>query len=61
LIERKDIEVWLVPITATRVVVPFRLVIPTPFGQGVLQAVQFTSTASSAQKPRASAAGPKTQ
>ena len=58
LIERRDIEVWLVPIAATRVVVPFRLVIPTPLGQGVLQATQFVTAA---QKPRASAASPRTQ
>lgn len=59
LIDRQDMEVWLVPIVATRVVVPFRLVIPTPFGQGVLQAVQFMTASS--QKPRASAVGTKTQ
>jgi hypothetical protein len=56
LIERRDIEVWLVPLAATRVVVPFRLVIPTPFGQGVLQATQFVTAS---QKPRGAAASPK--
>jgi hypothetical protein len=58
LIQRRDIEVWLVPIAATRVVVPFRLVIPTPLGQGVLQATQFVTAS---QKSRATAASPKTQ
>jgi hypothetical protein len=58
LIQRRDIEVWLVPIAATRVVVPFRLVIPTPLGQGVLQATQFVTAT---QKSRASATAPKTQ
>jgi hypothetical protein len=60
LIDRRDIEVWLAPIAATRVVVPFRLVIPTPLGQGVLQATQFVTAS---QKPRATAtaASPKTQ
>lgn len=58
LMERRDIEVWLVPIAATRVVVPFRVVIPTPLGRGVLQATQFVTAS---QKPRASAAGMKTQ
>jgi hypothetical protein len=56
LMARQDIEVWLAPIAATRVVVPFRLVIPTPLGNGVLQATQFVTAA---QKPRASAAAPK--
>jgi hypothetical protein len=58
LIQRKDIEVWLVPIAATRVVVPFRLVIPTPLGQGVLQATEFVTAS---QKARATASSPKTQ
>ncbi len=55
--ERLDIEAWLVPIAATRVMVPFRVVIPTPLGRGVLQATQFVTAA--AQKR--AAVGPKTQ
>ena len=39
------IEVWLVPIAGTRLVVPFRITIPTPLGLGVLQATQFVSIA----------------
>lgn len=58
LIERRDMEVWLVPIAATRVVVPFRLVVPTPVGLGVMEAIQFVTVS---QKSRASAATPKTQ
>jgi hypothetical protein len=58
LIERRDIEVWLVPIAATRVVVPFRLAVPTPLGLGVLEATQFVTVS---QKPRAAATAPKTQ
>lgn len=57
LIERRDIEVYLVPIASTRVMVPFRVVVPTPLGQGVLQATQFVTAAQS--KPRATAASPK--
>ena len=34
LIQQRDIEVWLAPIAATRVVVPFRLIVPTPLGTG---------------------------
>lgn len=41
LINQRDMETWLVPIAGTRVLVPFRVVIPTPVGQGVLQATQL--------------------
>lgn len=41
LIEQRDMETWLVPIAGTRVMVPFKVVIPTPVGQGVLQATQL--------------------
>ena len=58
LIEQRDIEVWLAPIAATRVVVPFRLIDPDADRQGVMQATQFVTAS---QKPRASAAGRKTQ
>jgi hypothetical protein len=43
LIELRDAEVWLAPIAGTRVLVPFRFVIPTPLGKGVLQAIEFVS------------------
>lgn len=55
LIQQRDIEVWLAPIASTRVVVPFRLVVPTPLGMGIMTATQFVSAA---QKPRAAAAPP---
>jgi len=58
LIQQRDIEVWLAPIAATRVVVPFRLIVPTPLGTGVMTATQFVTAS---QKPRASATGTKTQ
>lgn len=45
LIAQRDIEVWLAPIMGTRVVVPFRIAIPTPLGVGVLQATQFVTAA----------------
>lgn len=41
LTEQRDIETWLVPIAGTRVLVPYKVVIPTPLGQGVLQATQL--------------------
>ena len=53
LIQQRDIEVWLAPIAATRVVVPFRLIVPTPMGMGVMTATQFVTAS---QKPRAAVA-----
>ncbi len=55
LIEQRDTEVWLAPIAATRVLVPFRVSVPTPVGTGVLQATQFVSVG----QPRAAAVGPR--
>ncbi|MDB5600018.1 MAG: hypothetical protein JWN71_2062 [Xanthobacteraceae bacterium] len=43
--ELKTMEVWLAPVAGTRVLVPFRIAIPTPLGLGVLQATQFVSVA----------------
>jgi hypothetical protein len=42
LIDQRDMETWLVPLAGTRVMVPVRVIIPTPVGQGVLQATQVT-------------------
>jgi hypothetical protein len=57
LMSQRDMEVWLAPVAGTRVMVPYRISIPTPIGVGVMQATQFVSVA----QPRAAAAGPKTQ
>jgi len=43
LVALRDAEVWLAPISGTRVLVPFRFSMPTPLGLGVLQAIQFVS------------------
>lgn len=45
LASERDMEVWLVPIAGTRVLVPFKLVIPTPLGTGVLLATRFITAA----------------
>jgi hypothetical protein len=45
LIEQRDMEVWLAPIVGTRLLVPFRMSIPTPVGTGVMEATQFISLA----------------
>lgn len=52
-----DAEVWLAPISGTRVLVPYRFSLPTPVGTGVLQATQFITVA----KPPRAAANVKTQ
>jgi hypothetical protein len=53
----RDAEVWLAPITGTRVLVPFRFSLPTPVGTGVVQATRFIAVA----KPPRAAANTKTQ
>jgi hypothetical protein len=44
LMARQDMEIWLAPIPGTRVVVPYRISLPTPLGQGVLEATQFVAS-----------------
>ena len=51
LTQQRDMEVWLVPVAGTRIVVPYRIAIPTPLGTAALQANQFVTTA---QPPRLS-------
>jgi Protein of unknown function (DUF3108) len=43
LIDLRDIEVWLAPIAGTRLMVPYRISVPTPVGVGILEATQFVS------------------
>jgi hypothetical protein len=40
----REIEAKLAPIAGTRVLAPYRISVPTPFGTGVMQATQFVST-----------------
>jgi hypothetical protein len=49
LIELRETEMWLAPIAGTRLMVPYRVSLPTPLGEGVLQATQFVTMA---QSPR---------
>jgi Protein of unknown function (DUF3108) len=55
LVAQRDMEVWLAPIAGTRVVVPFRVSVPTPIGTGVLEATQFVSTATPSRAPATAA------
>lgn len=43
LAETREMEMWLAPISGTRLLVPFRFSVPTPFGLGVLQATYFVA------------------
>jgi hypothetical protein len=40
----RNIEVAFAPVAGTRILVPFRMVIPTPLGSAMLEATQFITT-----------------
>jgi len=42
---QRNIEISFVPIAGTRILVPFRMIIPTPFGTAMLEATQFFTQA----------------
>ena len=48
---QRNIEIAFAPVAGTRVLVPFRMIIPTPLGTAMLEATQFITQAS----PRATA------
>jgi hypothetical protein len=43
---QRNIEIAFAPVAGTRILVPFRMIIPTPFGTAMLEATQFITTAS---------------
>jgi hypothetical protein len=49
---QRNMEIVFVPIAGTRVLVPYRMSVPTPLGTAVLEATQFVTTAAVAA-PRA--------
>ena len=55
LIAQRDMEMWLAPIAGTRVLVPFRFSVPTPFGAGVLQATYFVAAPKPPRRARGAA------
>ena len=61
LVEQRDMEMWLAPIAGTRVLVPFRFSVPTPFGMGVLQANYFVANAQPSHAARQAPGIAKTQ
>ena len=49
---QRNMEIAFVPIAGTRILVPYRMIVPTPIGTAVLEATQFlTSAAPPAQHP----------
>src|SRR5262249_59208713 len=56
LLAQQDMEIWLAPIAGTRIVVPYRIALPTPLGQGVLEATQFITAAMPRSTPATAAA-----
>ncbi|MDB5500910.1 MAG: hypothetical protein JWR89_812 [Tardiphaga sp.] len=42
---QRNIEVWFAPIAGTRVLVPYKITVPTPLGSAALEAVEFVTTA----------------
>ena len=49
---QRNMEVVLVPIAGTRVLVPYRVMVPTPLGMAVLEATQFHTAAAPPRVPR---------
>ena len=45
LASQRNMEVALVPVAGTRILVPYRLTIPTPFGPAMLEATSFVTSA----------------
>jgi hypothetical protein len=46
---QRDIEIWLAPIAGSRLMVPYRMSMPTPMGLGILQATKFESVPAKSQ------------
>lgn len=56
LVKLRDMELWLAPVAGTRLMVPYRVQIPTPLGLGILQATEFLTAP---QTARASSVKPQ--
>ena len=48
---QRNMEITFVPIAGTRVLVPYRVVVPTPLGTAVLEATQFLTSATPPAHP----------
>lgn len=47
--EQRGMEIWFAPIAGTRVLAPFKIVIPTPLGTGIIEATEFVTTQKTAK------------
>jgi Protein of unknown function (DUF3108) len=45
LASQRNIEIAFAPVAGTRILVPFRMMVPTPFGTAMLEATQFITQA----------------
>src|ERR1700761_206326 len=52
LTNQRNMEVVLVPIAGTRVLVPYRVTVPTPIGTAVLEATEFLTSATPPAHPK---------
>ena len=46
---QRNMEIWFAPIAGTRVLAPFKIVIPTPLGTGMIEATEFISAQKTAK------------
>ncbi len=46
---QRNMEIWFAPIAGTRVLAPFKIVIPTPLGTGLIEATEFISAQKTAK------------
>jgi hypothetical protein len=49
---QRDIEITFAPLAGTRILVPFRMKVPTPLGMAMLEATQFITQAAPPRVPR---------
>ena len=50
MVHQRDAEMWLAPIAGTRLMVPYRLSVPTPLGLAMVQAREFISMPQAASR-----------
>lgn len=58
LAQLRETEAWLAPIAGTRLMVPYRVTLPTPLGQGLLQATEFVTVPQATRATPTSARAP---
>jgi hypothetical protein len=51
MVDMRATEAWLAPIAGTRLMVPYQVSLPTPFGQGLMQATQFITVPQQSTRP----------